>query len=72
MKCLSADAHSMGNRQEELEVCMQFHNYSLRITKPGGIAPTTELSHKVQGITGSYSQECDGAMCTNWGTGNFT
>lgn len=44
MKCLSAGAHSTGNRQEELEVCMQFHNCSLRITKLGGIAHTTELS----------------------------
>lgn len=71
MKCLSADAHSMGKRQEELEV-MQLHNCSLRITKLGGIAHTAELSQKVQGITGCCSQECDGAMGTNWDTGNFT
>lgn len=67
MKRLSADVHSMGNRQGELEICMQFHNCSLRITKLGGdgIAHTTELSQKVQGITGSCFQECDGAMGTN-------
>lgn len=65
MKRRSADAHSMGNRQEELEVCMQLHNCSLRITKLAGIAHTTQLSQKVQGITGCYSQERDGAMGTN-------
>lgn len=69
MKCLSADAHSMGNRQEELEVYMQLHNCSLRITKLGGIAHTTQLS---QGITGYYSQECDGTMGTSQDTGKFT
>lgn len=34
MKCLYADAHTIGNKQEELEVCMQLQGCSLiRITR---------------------------------------